>query len=349
MQAQQVEAVFSSVPNGIELYKFIANNTIYPKEAQEKGVEENVIVNVIIEEDGTLSDVKLIYKYDFEFAEEAIRVINLFSKWIPIQIDEKNVRTKYVILVKFPPDSTFINIDSTKITSHSYNLLSRFYSIDFPKSSSSNSSIGCSFSLHLCKNGNYYIDLMYGDYEVHTIYPLSFGKYDIINDTVVLTDSYYKYQLLFQLDSCLIPIQTYPFMKELVYKDYYKVCNLGGEKHKEEIPIEKKIKDFKTANIHQCNRFEENIYRYVSFGTRCELKLFFDNEYKLNFAVNSMSLFPSSMDLHLILSTGTWERNGNILTLWDTNLQHNFYGLIREDGIELLFFRWVDDMIFKKM
>ena len=96
------------------------------------------------------------------------------------------------------------------------------------------------------------------------------------------------------------------------------------------------------------NPLKAGLYQYGYFFN---VKLDIDNKYEFSFKVweDSLKCGSSEPYYYLIISTGTWDRQGNILTLWDTNLQHKFYGLIRKDGsIELLFFRWVEDMVFKK-
>ena len=355
LHAQQTKPAFSPVANGYEgrkdLYKFIAKNTIYPKEAQEKGINEVVYAYVIIDEDGNLLNVELAFKHDFGFGEEAIRVINMVPKWIPIQIDGKNVRTKYLLFVKFPPDTTSINADSTDATLNSDTLLGRFYPIDLMKYYYPKEFSGYYFYLFLYADGNYRVELeKKSDYDViFKGYTISIGRYEVKNDTILLTDSYTRCKMSFQLDSCLIPIKTYSFMKEIVYKNYY-ICGKMEKNNLVEIIAEKLASDFEAESTKN-NPFTEGFYRYEFYrGERFEIKLDKDNKYEFCFKAFEESFLSSKLDLYLVISTGTWERQGNILTLWDTNLQHKFYGLIRKDGtIEFLFFRWTVDMIFKKI
>jgi len=177
----------------------------------------------------------------------------------------------------------------------------------------------------------------------------SIGNYEIKNDSIILTDSYTHHQMLMQLDSpYLKPIITYPFMKDITFKDGFPVSEYWQVNIDKEITIEKKISDFDKTNV-QYNHLEEGIYKYGVFGgLRFELQLNSDKTYEFNFKEEEI-VYPLNREItwYLIFSTGTWERKGNILTLWDANFQHQFYGLIREDGIELLFFRW-DDVVFAK-
>lgn len=89
-------------PGGMpEFYKFISSNLKYPEAAEKNKVQGSVLVSFMIEEDGTLADVKVDRKLGSGTDEEAIRVLNLSKKWNPGMIDGKAVRTKFNIPVKF--------------------------------------------------------------------------------------------------------------------------------------------------------------------------------------------------------------------------------------------------------
>jgi len=237
--------------------------------------------------------------------------------------------------------------------SFSYAQLGRFYPINFPKYSFPKGLSQFGFTLFLYKDGNYKIELEREPLSdvIITGYTISIGKYVVKNNSIVLTDSYTGSKMLFQLGSSnLKPVKTFPFMKDIVFKEYYEYYRSSEPSYKmKETTAEKLVKEFEEKNIKN-NPFTEGLYRFEYMrGERFDIILHND---KYEFSFKLWENLPFSvkveLDLCLIISTGTWERNGNILMLWDTNLQHKFYGLIREDGIELLFFRWVDDMIFIK-
>jgi len=254
------------------------------------------------------------------------------------------------------------------LISFAFAQLNRFYIIDLPKYSYPNKSSNYNLYFSLCKDGSYDVHVEENhDFDmIFTGFTISVGKYEVKINTVVLTDSYTGCKMSFQIVnsfpnsqhfppmkpvSLLKPLKTFPFMKNLVFY-VYTPCKNGEPWYKmKETTSEKSVKDFEIKNIKN-NSFKEGLYRFEYIhGEKFEIMLDKDNEYqfsikfwkKLQFSVKE------ELDLYLIISSGTWECNGNILTLWDTNLQHKFYGLIREDGsIEFLFFRWVEDMIFKK-
>jgi len=376
-QAQQTEPVLwpeklPEFPGGeVELQKFISKNMIYPKEAKEKKVEEKVIVYFIIELDGTISNINLLnINYSYGFGDEAMRIVSLMPKWIPGQIDEKNVRTKWNILVNFSLDNAANfnkqtkNIEEneyfsknitngSKDKTSSYTQLNRFYSVGLSGHFSSKKESTYNLYFSLCKDGNYDIHLErspLGDVIIGG-YTLSIGKYVVKNNTIFLTDSYTRCKMSFQLgSSSLKPLKTFPFMQEIAFKDYF-VCARSEPFYKmKETTAEKLVSDFETKNI-QNNPFKEGLYKCKFYGDEWFYIILKDesNNYELGFKTLGEFPYSNKLDICLTISTGTWERKGNILTLWDTNLQHTFYGLIRKDGsIELLFFRWMEDMVFKK-
>ena len=65
------------------------------------GIEGAVLVGVIVEKDGSLSNFEIIRSLVSIWDKEAIRVIKLMPKWIPGKKDGKVVRVKYTIPVYF--------------------------------------------------------------------------------------------------------------------------------------------------------------------------------------------------------------------------------------------------------
>jgi len=233
-----------------ELQKFFINNIIYPKEAQENGIEEVVVVELIINEDGTFSDVKLYgdKKYDLELGKEALRVVNMMPRWLPGQINEKNVRTYYLIPVKFTLDCIF---DSFCITKEQNLEKYRLFSTDIFNESTDGISIEKHYSLKLYNSGLYEIllyeicshkmfynekinDFLYSADISNTI--ISEGSFIEKDGILNLSDKndYTKlaYQLVYdtiiqlpvypnKIQVCLNPIQTFSFLSKFRFKGEY--------------------------------------------------------------------------------------------------------------------------------
>ena len=114
-------------PGGIpELIKFLSNNIQYPVEAEHYGVEGRVMVNFVVDKDGTVSDMKVaktelknrlsdkkfkkysdIDKYamrekgEGQLKEEALRVVRKMPNWEPALRRGEKVRVKYSLPITF--------------------------------------------------------------------------------------------------------------------------------------------------------------------------------------------------------------------------------------------------------
>lgn len=94
--------VMPTFPGGMnECLKFISENVKYPAIAHEKGITGKVIVQCIIEKDGTVSNIKIARNVDEELDKEAMRVIGTMPKWIPGTINGEPVRCKYSLPIAF--------------------------------------------------------------------------------------------------------------------------------------------------------------------------------------------------------------------------------------------------------
>ncbi len=80
---------------------FLQKNLYYPQEAQNEGIEGIVVVQFMVEKDGSISDAKAIRSADPLLDAEAMRVVQSMPKWIPAERDGKAVRSKFSLPVNF--------------------------------------------------------------------------------------------------------------------------------------------------------------------------------------------------------------------------------------------------------
>ena len=89
-------------PGGlVELMKYISMNVHYPEAAMKTGTQGRVVVQFIIEEDGTVSDARVVQRVSDELDAEALRVVSAMPKWTPGRQKGQPVRVKYTIPVTF--------------------------------------------------------------------------------------------------------------------------------------------------------------------------------------------------------------------------------------------------------
>lgn len=86
-----------------ELIHFLRSNVKYPKAAELNGKQGTVMVEMMMEKDGSFAYVKTVNKpFGFGLEEEAIRVMKLSEgKWTVAKVNEKPVRIRWVYPIKF--------------------------------------------------------------------------------------------------------------------------------------------------------------------------------------------------------------------------------------------------------
>ena len=101
-QIFQVVEEMPEFPGGMaECMKFLAKNIKYPTIAQENGVQGRVIVQFVVNKDGTIVDPVVVRSVDPYLDKEALRVIKAMPKWKPGKQRGKAVRVKYTVPVTF--------------------------------------------------------------------------------------------------------------------------------------------------------------------------------------------------------------------------------------------------------
>ena len=89
-------------PGGMrECMNFLGKNVKYPATAQEKGIQGRVIVQFVVNRDGSIVEPKVVRGVDPELDAEDLRVISIMTKWKPGKQKGEAVRVKYTIPVMF--------------------------------------------------------------------------------------------------------------------------------------------------------------------------------------------------------------------------------------------------------
>lgn len=89
-------------PGGMgALNQWLGSNIKYPAMAVENGIEGRVIVQFVVERDGSVSGVHVVRGVDSSLDREATRVVAQMPKWIPGKQNGSAVRVKYTVPVTF--------------------------------------------------------------------------------------------------------------------------------------------------------------------------------------------------------------------------------------------------------
>jgi TonB family protein len=76
---------------------WVAKNYKYPKEAIEAGVSGRLIVQFVVEKDGSLKNVKCVRDIGYGTGTEAVRVVSAAAKWKPGIQNGRPVRVQYTL------------------------------------------------------------------------------------------------------------------------------------------------------------------------------------------------------------------------------------------------------------
>ena len=102
------ETVYRSVeqmpkfPGGeAALMKYLQDHVKYPPEAAKNNVQGHVIVQFVVNKDGSIGEVKVVRSLEENLDKEAIRVIKTLPKFTPGRQDGKAVSVWYTLPVPF--------------------------------------------------------------------------------------------------------------------------------------------------------------------------------------------------------------------------------------------------------
>jgi periplasmic protein TonB len=86
-----------------QFYSYLLMNLQYPKEARASKTTGKVIVEFVVEKDGSISsqNIKVLKSPHKSLSKEAIRLIKNGPKWIPGKLKGVPVRTKKVLPISF--------------------------------------------------------------------------------------------------------------------------------------------------------------------------------------------------------------------------------------------------------
>jgi len=107
-EPEQEEQIFQVVenqpefPGGMaELMKFLQKNIKYPNICQEQDIQGRVIVQFVVNTDGSIVDAQVMKPVNPYLDKEALRVVSIMPKWKPGEQRGKKVRVRFTLPVTF--------------------------------------------------------------------------------------------------------------------------------------------------------------------------------------------------------------------------------------------------------
>ena len=101
-KAYDVAEQMPEFPGGMkEMLKFLQDNLKYPESAKKNNLEGRVIVQFVVEKDGTPTEFNVVRSVDPDLDAEALRVLKTMPKWKPGMEKGEAVRVKFTVPVSF--------------------------------------------------------------------------------------------------------------------------------------------------------------------------------------------------------------------------------------------------------
>lgn len=104
----ETKEVFEMVEKGPQfpggqdsMYSFIVKNLVYPSEAVSKNIQGRVILEFIVDENGNISDAKVLRGVHPLLDEAAILMLGKMPRWTPGEQRGKPVKVKFRLPVQF--------------------------------------------------------------------------------------------------------------------------------------------------------------------------------------------------------------------------------------------------------
>jgi len=99
-------------PGGDEaLLAYFGSKIIYPEAAKNDSIQGLVVLDFIVEKDGSLSNFKILRNIGSGCGEEAVRVAKLMPNWSPARQDGQTVKVSFTLPVRFKLDREDSNSD----------------------------------------------------------------------------------------------------------------------------------------------------------------------------------------------------------------------------------------------
>ena len=89
-------------PGGdMAMYKWIANHLQYSEECRAKSIQGRVMIQFVVNKDGSISDIKVLKSPHSLLSKEAIRVVNAMPFWKPAKVKGEVVRSSFRLPINF--------------------------------------------------------------------------------------------------------------------------------------------------------------------------------------------------------------------------------------------------------
>jgi len=101
----ELKAEYPEFPGGMEkMYQFISDNFNYSEQVQQDNISDRVMIQFIVQKDGSIKDINVLNSPNELLSEEMIRIVKSMPNWIPGKKEGNPVNAK----CEFPIDFTVL-------------------------------------------------------------------------------------------------------------------------------------------------------------------------------------------------------------------------------------------------
>ena len=83
------------------MYAFINKNLRYPAVAAEMNIQGRVVLQFVVEKNGSISGIKVIRSVDEDLDREAVRIVRMMPRFSPGKMNGRPLRVRYTLPIDF--------------------------------------------------------------------------------------------------------------------------------------------------------------------------------------------------------------------------------------------------------
>lgn len=101
LSIEEIEQMPSFPGGAPSLFEYLSKNVHYPEECVKQKIEGRVMIEFVVETDGSITSIEVKNPVHPLLDEEALRVIRNMPRWFPATANSVNIRVKYTVPLSF--------------------------------------------------------------------------------------------------------------------------------------------------------------------------------------------------------------------------------------------------------
>ncbi len=84
-----------------DVNRYLAENIVYPDDAKKRGIQGRVVIQFVVDKDGSITNIVVVREIGGGCGLEAMRVVRNMPRWTPGKINGQAVRVYYTLPISF--------------------------------------------------------------------------------------------------------------------------------------------------------------------------------------------------------------------------------------------------------